>query len=268
MKTLPKFWRDRAYAIHQSIKEKDIRISRGWTPEIFGAFLTYFTRAEMLDSPHGDALLDLLEHDFAPKPYVILDDDLGVKRIARLLTMPTSAAKELVPLFVDAFDQRGPGRVFRDEDDFVGTVVEPRVLAALRSSEDVLHAFSALESDHIRFVPVTWDQTDQFYRSLPRGVPVDPEDLVELQKLRDVKGGTWTYRQMFDLQPTDAAGNLLEYKYQTWCTVRIDFEKVDRAFIAAGEYTANVYGAVARAWSHGGPFDKISEPDIEIQIAF
>jgi hypothetical protein len=99
-------------------------------------------------------------------------------------------------------------------------------------------------------------------------VPMDREDLVELRKLRDDKTDTWTYRQMFDMHPADAAGNVVNHKFSAWCTVQVDFNKVDRAFLAAGEYSANVYGGIARAWSAGGPFDKISEPDTHISIVF
>lgn len=268
MQVLQKYWRDRAFDIHRIIKAKDIPISRGWPAEMFGAFLTYFTRQELLDSPHGEALMDLLQDDYNPKPYVILDDDLGVKRIANMLRIPTREAEKLVPLFVDAFKKLAPGRVFRHERDFIDNIVEPRVLEAVRSSGVILSAFSAMEASYIRFDPDTWEDTDQLYRYLPDGVPMDREDLVELRKLRDDKSDTWTYRQLFHMHPADKAGNVLNHKFATWCTVRVDFEKLDRAILAAGEYQVNVYGGVARAWSGGGPFDKIAEPDTHISIVF
>jgi hypothetical protein len=268
MTLLQTYWRDRAFEIHRIIKAKDIPISRGWPAEIFGAFLTYFTRQELLNSDHGEALMDLLQDDYAPKPYVILDDDLGVKRIANLLRMPTSEAAKLAPLFMEAFEKLAPGRVFRDETEFVHKIVEPRVQEALRSSGIVLSAFSAMEADHIRFDSDTWEDSDELYRSLPHGVPMDPEDLGELRKLRDDKSETWTYRQMFQMHPADEAGNVVNHKFATWCTVAVEFEKLDRAILAAGEYTANVYGGVARAWSGGGPFENISKPDTYMSIVF
>jgi hypothetical protein len=268
MQVLQKYWRDRAFDIHRIIKAKDIPISRGWPAEMFGAFLTYFTRQELLDSHHVEDLMDLLQDDYNPKPYVILDDDLGVKRIANMLRMPTSEAAKLAPLFLEAFEKLAPGQVFRDENAFVDHIVEPRILAALRGSSEVLSAFSAMEADHIRFDPDTWEDTDELYQGLPRGVPMDREDLVELRKLRDDKNDTWTYRQMFQMHPVDAAGNVLNHKFATWCTVQVEFAKLDRAILAAGEYNANVYGGVARAWSGGGPFENIAKPDTYISIVF
>ncbi len=268
MQMLQKYWRDRAFDIHRIIKAKDIPISRGWPAEMFGSFLTYFTRQELLDSYHGEALMDLLQGNYNPKPYVILDDDLGVKRIANMLRMPTIEAEKLVPIFIDAFKKLAPGQVFRDESEFIETIVEPRVIEALRSSGAVLSAYSALEADYICFEPDTWEDTDELYRHLPRGVPMDREDIIELRKLRDDKTDTWTYRQMFHMHPADATGKVLNHKFASFCTVRVDFEKLDRAILAAGEYSVNVYGSVARAWSAGGPFDKISDPDTHISIMF
>ncbi len=268
MQLLQKYWRDHAFNFHRIVKAKDIPISRGWPAEMFGAFLTYFTRQELLDSHHGEALMDLLQDDYNPKPYVILDDDLGVKRIANLLRIPTTEAAKLAPMVMEAFETLAPGQVFRDETAFLDRVVEPRVLDALRTSGEVLAAFSAMEADHIRFDPDHWDDTDHLYRSLPRGVPMDREDLVELRKLRDDKKDTWTYRQMFQMHPADKAGNVLNYKFATWCTVEVEFHKLDRAILAAGECTANVYGSVARALSGGGPFDTIAKPVTSISIVF
>jgi hypothetical protein len=57
---------------------------------------------------------------------------------------------------------------------------------------------------------------------------------------------------------------VLNHNFWSWCTVRVDFEKVDRAIISAGQYSANVYGAVAR----NGSFEKISAPDTHILIIF
>jgi hypothetical protein len=268
MQVLQKYWRDSAYDIHRIIKAKDIPISRGWPAEMFGAFLSYFTRQELLDSYHGEALMDLLQGGGDPKPYVILDDDLGVKRIANMLRMPTHEAEKLVPMFINAFKKLAPGQVFRDENEFIDTIVEPRVIDALRSSGTVLSAYSAMEANHIRFEPDTWEDTDELYRHLPRGVPMDPEDIIELRKLRDDKTDTWTYRQMFHMHPADESGKVLNQKFASFCTVRVDFEKLDRAILAAGEYSVNVYGRVARAWSGGGPFDPISDPDTDISIVF
>lgn len=268
MQLLQKHWRDSAFEIHRIIKAKDIPISRGYPAEIYGAFLTYFTRQELLNSRHGAALMDLLQHDFDRKPYVILDDDLGVKRIANLLRMPTSEAAKLAPMFMQAFEKLAPGQVFRDENEFVLNVVQPRIHEALRSSPEVLSAFSAIESDHIRVKPDNWEDTDDLYRRLPRGVPMDPEDIDELRKLRDDKADTWHFRQAFELHPADNAGNVLNYKFTSWCMVQVEFEKLDRAILAAGEYSVNVSGEVARAWSAGGPFDIISKPDTNISIVF
>lgn len=268
MQKLQKFWRDRAFDIHRIIKAQDLPISRDYPAEIFGAFLTYFTRQELLDSQYGDSLMDLLQHDFAYKPYVILDDDLGVKRIANLLRIPTKQAAQLAPLFIQAFEALAPGQVFRSEQQFVRDVVQPRIEQAMKASPEFVGAFSALESDHIRLNIDTWENSDELLRDLPHGVPMDREDIEELRKLRDDKSDTWHFRQVFELHPADAAGNVLNHKFASWCEVRVDFEKLDRAILAGGEYSANVYGAVARAWTAGGPFDNISRPDTHISIEF
>jgi len=268
MHNLQQFWRDRAYDIHRTLKAQQIPILRGYPAEIFGAYLTYFTRQELLDSHHGAALMDLLQNEFVHKPYVILDDDLGVKRIASLLKIPTTQAVNIAHLFIQAFEALAPGHVFRDEQAFVEGIVQPRIVQALRGSPAFHYAFSALSSGHIRTDLDTWENSDYLLRQLPDDVPVNHESVMQLRKLRDDKSNIWRFRQVFDLKPADLAGNVLNRDFQSWCEVRIDFQKLDRAIIAGGEYSANVFGEVARAWSPLGPFDTITKPDIYIPIVF
>lgn len=262
---MQKYWRDRAFDIHRTIKQLGIAISRDAPAEIFGAFLTYYTRQELLSSLYGEDLMDLQPGGSAAS-YVILDDQLGARRIADLLKIPHQQALQLAPLFLQAFEQLAPGRVFRDEEDFVRDLVLPRLKRGIQGSPAFAAAFSALESEHIRIETDRWDDSDYFYRELPSAAqpPLAPPP----RALRDGKGDTWRFRGVFSLHPADAAGNILNHKFVTWAEARIEFVKVDRAFLAAGEYQVNVYGGVARAWSAGGPFDPVAHPDIFIPIAF
>jgi hypothetical protein len=245
--------------------QQGIAISRDAPAEIFGAFLTYYTRQELLSSLYGEDLMDLQPGGSAAS-YVILDDQLGTRRIADLLKIPHQQAQQLAPLFLQAFEQLAPGRVFRDEEHFVRDLVLPRLQQGLQGSPAFAAAFSALESEHIRIETDRRDDSDYFYRELPSAA--QPPAAPPLRALRDVKGDTWRFRGVFSLHPADAAGNILNHKFVTWAEARIEFVKVDRAFLAAGEYQVNVYGGVARAWSAGGPFDPVAHPDIFIPIAF
>jgi len=267
MPQLSKYWRDRAFKIHSVIKERGIAISRDYPAEMLGAFLTYFTRQELLVSEHGDGLMNLLQDEFSPKPYVILDEALGTKRIATLLNLTTAAAAPLAPLFMEAFEAFAPGHVFRDEDRFVTELVLPRVKQALQTSSDFAAAFSAMESDRFVLKADRYEDSDYLYHDLPTGVPTDRPAVDVLRSLREDKGDTWLFRGVFDVHPADAAGNIV-HKYIGWCDVSIHFRKLDRAIIAAGQYSAEIYGSVARAWSGGGPFDQVSSPNFDMTIAF
>ena len=262
---MQKYWRDRAFDIHCGIKQQGFAISRDAPAEIFGAFLTYYTRQELLASFHGEDLMDLQPGGSAAS-YVILDDQLGTRRIADLLKITHQQALQLAPMFLQAFEQFAPGRVFRDEEHFVRDLVLPRLQQGLQVSPAFGAAFSALESQHIRIETDRWDDSDYFYRDLPSAAqaPAAPP----LRALRDDKGNTWRFRGVFSLHPADAAGNILHHQFVTWAEARIEFVKVDRAFLAAGEYPVRVYGGISRAWSGGGPFDPVANPDIVIPIVF
>lgn len=264
---MQKYWRDRAFDIHRVIKQEGIAISRDAPAEIFGAFLTYYTRQELLASPHGEDLMDLLPGG-STASYVILDDQLGTKRIADLLHISDPQARKLAPLFLQAFQQLAPARVFCDEDDFVRNLVLPRIQQALQTSPAFAAAFSALESEHIRIDTDRWDDSDHFYRDLPGAPQGQPPAAPSPRALRQERGDTWRFRGVFSLHPADAAGNILNDKFVTWSEARVEFQKLDRAFLAAGEYQVNVYGGIARAWSAGGPFDPVAHPDIVIPIVF
>lgn len=266
MQVLQKYWRDRAYEIYLIIKAKGIPISRGWPIEMLGAFLGYFTRQELLNSYHSGSLMDLLQEDYSPKPYVILDDDLGVKRIGNMLRMPTREAEELVPIFFDPFKKLAPSQVFLNESEFIKTIVEPRVIEALRSSGELRNACLAMGTDHVYFASDTWEDTEDLYLKLPRGVPTGPEDLIKLRKLRDDKKKIWTYCQLFQVFPTNETENQRNENFESFCKVRIDFQKLDRAILAAGEYSVKIHVFVARKLSPAGHYDTILDFDSDISI--
>lgn len=264
---MQKYWRDRAFDIHRAIKQQGIAIPRDAPAEIFGAFLTYYTRQELLASMHGEDLMDLQPGGTAAS-YVILDETLGTRRIAELLNIAHPVARELAPLFMQAFEQLAPGRVFRDDEDFVRAIVLPCIHRALQASPEFAAAFSALESKHIRIDTDRWDDTEHFHHELPAALRAQQHAGPALRSLREDKSDTWWFRGYFDLHPADAAGNILNNNFRSWTGVSVGFQKLDRAFLAAGEYAVNVSGKIARAWSGGGPFDPITSPDIVIPIVF
>lgn len=266
---MQKYWRDRAFDLHRIIKSQGFRISRDSPAEIFGAFLTYFTRQELLESAHGEALMDLLQGGAGSRPYVILDDDLGIKRIANLLEIPAGQAYGIAQLFMSAFEELAPGQVFRSEQDFVHRVVLPRVQQALESSREFAAECAAIGSDFIRVGLDRWDESDRYYRYLPAQVPQGRTDIDKLRQLRDDKGPTWHFHGVFDLTPVDRDGQALPTdKYPSWVGVRIDFEKLDRAILAAGPYDALLNATICKAWSGGGPFDVIAEAQLSVVIDF
>lgn len=251
MTDLQNHWRDSAVRVHRIIKEKDILVSRKYPEEIFGAFLSYFTREELLDSEHGSELLYLLQENRDDKPYIILDTELGVRRIAHLLRMPTKEAEELAPIFMQMFEKLAPGRVFRSEKQFVETVIMPRIETAMRTSPRIISAFSELDSNHIGFDSGSWEESDELYADLPRGVPVDPEDIEELRKLRSHISETWSFHYFANVYPADEAGKALNADFASWCNVRVDFDRLDRAILASGEHSVNVYGEIAANLGNG-----------------
>jgi hypothetical protein len=268
---MQKYWRDRAFDHHRILKQKGYRVSRDMPAEIYGAFLTYYTRQQLLESPFGDALMELLQNQLRPQPYVILDDELGTRRIADLLSIPNAEARQLADMFMQAFQQLAPGRVFRDEEEFVVGIALPKIAAALEASQEFVAKCAALESTLVKVSWDRWDDTDRFYRALPNSVPGQGpgmQSLQPLRALRDDKGETWTLKTVFDLYPADADGKIMDGKFLSWVAVNLDFHKLDRAIIAPGEYVADVYGAISRAWSAGGPFDRIASPKLRIPIVF
>jgi hypothetical protein len=269
---MQKYWRDRAFDHHRVIKEQGIRISRDMPAEIYGAFLTYYTRQELLASRYGEDLMDLLQHQVRPQPYIILDDELGTRRIADLLSIKTAEARQLEGMFMQAFQDLAPGRVFRDEEDFVETIVLPRIAKALEASPEFGAACAALESSRVRVRWDRWDESDRFYEALPSGSlapAVAKAPRQPLRALRDDKGDTWRFRAVFDLFPADADGNIITHgKFLSWVMVDIEFHKLDRAILESGEYAADVYGKIARAWSGGGPFDPIASFELSVPVEF
>lgn len=266
---MQKYWRDRAYELHRTIKAQGINISRDNPAEMIGAFLTYFTRQELLESYHGEELMDLLQGVSGPKPYVILDDDLGVKRIAQLLNIPVNQASDIAQLFMIAFEELAPGHVFRSEGDFVSDLILPRIKRTLETSSEFAYECSAIGSERIRVGLDHWEDSARFYEYLPDHVPKDHVEIEKLRKLRDDKSDTWQFHGMFDLTPLDENGKaMVTDKYPSWVSVRINFEKLDRAILAGGSYYAEVNGTICKAWSGGGPFDSIANPKLMVMIDF
>lgn len=266
---MDKYWRDRAFELHRAIKALGISISRDNPAEMFGAFLTYYTRQELLASAYGDDLMDLLQDIDGPKPYVILDDDLGVKRIAQLLDIPISKASDIAQLVMPYFEALAPSQVFRSEYDFVNDLVSPRIKRILESSSEFAYQCSAIGSERIRVGLDHWEDSTRIFESLPDRAPRDRDDIEKLRKLRDDKSDTWLFHGEFDLTPLDQHGKAIQNDmYPSWVTVRIQFEKLDRAILAGGTYHAEVYGTISKAWSGGGPFDDVAHPELSVMIDF
>jgi hypothetical protein len=161
--------------------------------------------------------------------------------------------------------------VFRDEEGFVVGIVLPKIVEALEASPTFAAECSALEAAKIRVRWDRWDDTEHFYRALPNIVPGHGSSSPPpppTRALRDDKGDTWTFRAAFNLFPADPDGKTTDGKFLSWIAVNIDFHKLDRAIIASGEYVVDVYGAISRSWSAGGPFDRIASPKLSIRIMF
>jgi hypothetical protein len=266
---MQKYWRDRAFELHRFIKAEGIQISRDNPVEMFGAFVTYFTRQELLDSYNGEDLMDLLQDVGGPKPYVILDDDLGVKRVAQLLNIPISQASVISQKIMGYFEELAPGQVFRDENAFIDSIVLPRIKQSIEASVEFAEQCSSFDSERIRIDVQTWHDSDEIHESLPRGARDDRQLIDKLRKLRDDKGRVWRFQCEFDLLPADVNGNVINGdKFLGGVTVWVDFEKLDRAIIASGEYQAKISGWIDRAWSSVGPFDPVGRPKMMLSINF
>lgn len=260
------FLRARAFEIHQTLKARGLhQVKRNYPAEAFGAFVTYFTPKELHESPYGEALLSLLP-DLAPPPYVILDRELGVARLAGLLDIEPKAAWDLAELFTDAFNDLAPGRVFLCEEDFVNAVVMPRLTSAIHGSHDFKVAFAALEAPQVGLGMWDWRDSADFYTSVP-GVSygMQPrQNAGPVQRLRQTRGEVWDFHVDIDIYPADEAGNGVANSISGIISVHLPLRKVDRAFIDAGEYMATIRGTLSKfkagyAWT-------VDDPRVQIPV--